>query len=157
MRTVGKTKRATSATRRAARPAARPASIDDYLAGLPDDKRRALARLRAQIRAAAPEAIESISYGMPTFKLDGRPLVYFAAAAAHCSLYGVGDTDAKGAPVAELKNYDTSGKGTLRFRADKPPPAALVRKLVKARIALLSTSRSGPYGARSAKGPLAAR
>jgi len=125
----------TTATRRpAAGRAARPKTIDEYLASAPDDKRRALARLRTQIRAAAPAATEGISYGLPTFRLDGRLLVSFAAAATHCSLYGVSGTDPRGVPLAELKKYDFSGKGTLRFRADKPLPAALVTKLVKARI-----------------------
>ena len=128
----------TGPTRRAgaARPA-RPESIDEYLAAVPVDKRRALAKLRTQIRAAAPEATEGISYGVPTFKLEGRLLVSFGAAAAHCSLYGVSGTDATGAQLAELESYDTSGKGTVRFAANNPLPQALVTKLVKARIARL--------------------
>jgi uncharacterized protein YdhG (YjbR/CyaY superfamily) len=127
-RTVKKT---AGAKRSAPRRVARPESIDEYLAGVPDAQRRALGRLRGQIRAAAPGATESISYGMPTFKLDGRPLVYFGAAAKHLSLYAVA-TD-----LPELKSYDTSGKGTIRFPVHKPLPAALVTKVVKARIAVL--------------------
>ena len=111
------------------------ASVDAYLAALPDDKRRTLSRLRAQIKAAVPEATEGISYGMPTYKLDGRPVVYFGSAATHLSLYAISDTDAQGEQIAELKQYDTSGKGTVRFAPDKPLPAALVRKLVKANVA----------------------
>jgi len=110
---------------------ARPASIDEYLAALPADQRGALGRLRRQIKAAAPTATESISYGVPTFKLDGNRLIYFAAWADHCSIYGV-PTDA-----AELKRYDVGEKGTIRFSATKPLPASLVTKLVKARIASL--------------------
>ena len=107
-------------------------NIDEYVAGLPDDKRAALEKLRKTIRAAAPRAEECISYGIPAFRLDGRMLVAFGAAAKHCAFY-------PGAyPLrvhkAELKDYDTS-KGTIRFQAAKPLPAALVRKMVRARIA----------------------
>ena len=107
-------------------------TIDEYLTGVSPDKRTALEKLRRDIKAAAPEAEECISYQIPAFRLDGRMLVFFGAAARHCSFY-------PGAiPVEalrdELRAYDTS-KGTIRFQADKPLPAALVRKLVKARIA----------------------
>ena len=130
-RRTTKTPKKTSGTKRpASRRMTRPESIDAYLAGVPEDQRRALGKLRAQIKAVAPAATETISYGLPTFKLDGRALVYFAAAANHCSLYGL-PTD-----FAELKSYDTS-KGTIRFPADKPLPASLVTKLLKARIARL--------------------
>jgi len=144
----------TGPTRRAgaARPA-RPESIDEYLAAVPVDKRRALAKLRTQIRAAAPEATEGISYGVPTFKLEGRLLVSFGAAAAHCSLYGVSGTDATGAQLAELESYDTSGKGTVRFAADKPLPQALVTKLVKARIARLKKASGTTSGVSDVAAP----
>jgi uncharacterized protein YdhG (YjbR/CyaY superfamily) len=108
---------------------AKPRTIDEYLAALSDDKRAALQRLRKIIRAAAPRAEECISYQLPSFRLDGRGLVWFGAAANHCAIYGV-----VGADKDELKDYDTSGKGTIRFQADNPIPATLVRKLVKARI-----------------------
>ena len=113
--------------------AAKPKTIDEYLAALSDDKRAALEKLRKTIRAAAPKAEECISYQLPAFRLEGRVLVCFGAAANHCTFYpGSGTTVA--AYKDELKNYDTS-KGTIRFQADKPLPVALVRKLVKARIA----------------------
>ena len=113
--------------------AGKPRTIDEYLAGVSDDKRAALQKLRRTIRAAAPKAEECISYGMPAFRLDGRPLVGFAAGANHCAFYPMsGSTVADHA--ADLAGYDTS-KGTIRFPANKPLPAALVRKLVKARIA----------------------
>jgi uncharacterized protein YdhG (YjbR/CyaY superfamily) len=122
----------TSGAKTSARPRIGKAkTVDEYLAALPDDQRRTLRKLRTQIRAVAPDAIESISYGMPTYKLDGKPLVYFSAAAHHCSLYAL-PTD-----LPELKKYDTSGKGTIRFPTDEPPPASLVTKLVKARRAAL--------------------
>jgi uncharacterized protein YdhG (YjbR/CyaY superfamily) len=109
-----------------------PATVDEYLAGVPDDKRAALEALRATIRAAAPKAEECISYRIPTFRLNGM-LVAFGATAKHCALYLL--SAATVADFAEaLDGYDTS-KGTIRFRPDRPLPAALVRKLVKARIA----------------------
>jgi uncharacterized protein YdhG (YjbR/CyaY superfamily) len=111
---------------------AKPQTIDEYLAPLSNEKRAALEKLRRAIKSAAPKAEEYISYQIPAFRLGGRLLVGFGAAASHCAFY-------PGAfPVEvhkdELKAYDTS-KGTIRFQADSPLPAALVRKLVKARIA----------------------
>jgi uncharacterized protein YdhG (YjbR/CyaY superfamily) len=106
-------------------------TIDAYLAKLDPDKRRALQALRKAIKTAAPRAEECISYQMPAFRLDGRMLVWFGAATNHCSFF-------PGAyPIAackrDLEAYKTS-KGTIRFSPDKPLPATLVRKLVKARI-----------------------
>ena len=109
---------------------ARPRTIDEYLAALSSDKRAALERLRRIIRAAAPGVEEGISYQLPAFRLDGKWLLWIGAAANHCAIYGV-----VGADRNELKDYDTSGKGTIRFKPDDPLPDALVRKLVKARIA----------------------
>ncbi len=107
-------------------------TIDEYLAAVSADKRAALEKLRRNIRAAAPRAEECISYQVPAFRLGGRMLVAFGAAAKHCAFYpGAFPVEAH---KDELKAYDTS-KGTIRFQADKPLPAALVRKLVKARIA----------------------
>jgi uncharacterized protein YdhG (YjbR/CyaY superfamily) len=107
-------------------------SIDGYLAALDPDKRRALQKLRRDILAAARGAEECISYGIPSFRLGGKILVHFGAAAKHCSFY-------PGAwPIracrSDLKRYSLS-KGTIRFPADEPLPATLVRKLVRARIA----------------------
>jgi uncharacterized protein YdhG (YjbR/CyaY superfamily) len=117
---------------KSARPkTAKPATIDDYLAELKPDQRAALEKLRQTIKQAAPQAEECISYGVPAFRQDGM-LVGFGASASHCSFFLMsGSTVAKHAD--ELAKYDTS-KGTIRFRADKPLPAALVRKLVKARL-----------------------
>ena len=114
-------------------------AVDHYMAALPPDQRAALERLRGQIAAAAPGAVETISYQMPTFKLDGRFLVSFAAFKNHCSLF-----PASGAVMEahgkELQPY-YSGKGTLRFTVDRPIPAALVKKIVKTRIAENEASR----------------
>jgi uncharacterized protein YdhG (YjbR/CyaY superfamily) len=106
---------------------------DEYLAAVSDDKRAALEKLRKAILAAAPNAEECISYQLAAFRHDGHLLVAFGATDNHCAFYLMNDSTVK-THKAELKNYDTS-KGTIRFQADKPLPVALVRKLVKARIA----------------------
>ncbi len=109
----------------------KPQTIDEYLAPLSNDKRAALEKLRRAIKAAAPRAEECISYQMPGFRLNGRLLVSFAAWATHCAFYP--GSHPLEVLRKELKTYDTS-KGTLRFPSDRPLPATLVRKLVKARI-----------------------
>jgi uncharacterized protein YdhG (YjbR/CyaY superfamily) len=111
-----------------------PESVDKYLATLPKDKRDALAKLRAAIKAAAPGATEGISYQVPVFKLDGKPLVGFGAATAHCTFFLMSTSDAMRARLAALKGYKLGG-GSIQFPADKPLSATLVRTLVKARIA----------------------
>ncbi len=110
----------------------KPATIDAYLAALSDEKRAALEKLRETILAAAPEAEECVSYGIPAFRLHGM-LVGFGATAKHCSFYLMSSSIVE-AHAEELRSYDSS-KGTIRFPADQPLPVALVRKLVKARIA----------------------
>jgi uncharacterized protein YdhG (YjbR/CyaY superfamily) len=107
-------------------------TIDEYLAPLEREKRAALQKLRKDIRAAGPRLQECISYGIPAFRLDGKMIVAFGAAAKHCAFYP-GAHPVK-AFEKELRGYGTS-KGTIRFSADSPLPTALVRKLVKARIA----------------------
>jgi uncharacterized protein YdhG (YjbR/CyaY superfamily) len=112
---------------------AKPKTFDEYLAALTKDKRDVLQKLRKTIRAAAPKAEEYIGYGLAAFRLDGMPLVALGATANHCAFYLMsGSTVA--AHEEDLEGYDTS-KGTIRFSPDKALPAALVRKLVKARIA----------------------
>jgi uncharacterized protein YdhG (YjbR/CyaY superfamily) len=107
--------------------------VDDFLAAVPTDKRTALLKLRKTIKAAAPKAVELINYGVPMFRLDGKNLVSYAAAANHNTFY-VQSPAVMRAFAAELKGYK-QGKGSIQFAADKPLPAALVTKLVKARIA----------------------
>jgi len=113
--------------------APKPKTFAQCLVGLDDQQRAALEKLRQAIRAAAPRAEECVSYGLPAFRLDGKPLVALGAWKEHCAFYPM-----SGAVVAafagDLKNYSTS-KGTIRFPAARPLPATLVRKIVKARIA----------------------
>lgn len=108
------------------------ATIDEYLASVSDDKRPALEKLRNTIRSIAPKAEECISYGIPAFRLNGM-LVGFGATSKHCALYLMSGTIVE-AFRDDLRGYDTS-KGTIRFQADNPLPVALVKKLVRARIA----------------------
>jgi uncharacterized protein YdhG (YjbR/CyaY superfamily) len=111
-------------------------TVAAYLARLPADQRAALRRLRTLIHAAAPGAEECISYGVPAVRFRGMMLVWFAAASRHCSFF-------PGAVVAdfakELAGFSTS-KGTVRFQPSHPLPAVLVRKLVRARIARITTA-----------------
>lgn len=107
-------------------------AVEQYLAAVPEPARTTLEKVRATIRAAAPKsATEGISYGIPMFKYEGV-LIGYAAFEDHCSLFL-----ATGSMVAqfaeELKGYSTS-KGTIRFPSNKPMPATLIKKLVKARV-----------------------
>lgn len=111
--------------------ARKPRAFDEYLAGLDSDKRAALDAIRRAIRAAAPGSIECVSYGLPAFRLNGRFFVALGATSRGCSFY-LGSTVRS--HRRELRGFETS-KGTLRFSADRPPPAALVKKVVRARIA----------------------
>lgn len=120
-------------------PAAR--TIDDYLEALPADQRAALEKIRATIRAAAPDSVESISYDVPAFKYKKRPLIYFGAAKNHCALYGSLSAVIE-AHKEELRPFATS-KGTIRFTVDKPIPGALVKKLVKAQMSEIEAAASG--------------
>ena len=105
------------------------ATVDAYIAAQSADAQPRLRELRASIRAAVPEAAEVISYGMPTYKLGGAS-VHFGAARQHCALYGA----ALDAHAEELRAFKTS-RGTVRFPLDRPIPAALVEKLVTAKLA----------------------
>ena len=111
---------------------AAPKNVDEYLARVPEPARSTLSRLRAVIQSVVPpEAVETISYRIPAFKYKGM-LVWYAAFADHCSLCpGAGVIDEF---KDELKGFRTS-KGTIQFTVDKPLPATLLKKIVKARIA----------------------
>jgi len=112
---------------------ATPISVEEYLENVPAEARAALETLRARIKAAAPGATETISYQMPAFKDQGRFLVSYAAFKDHCSLFPASEAVIE-ACGTQLEPY-RSGKGTIRFTVDKPLPAALVKKIVKARLA----------------------
>ncbi len=109
------------------------ADVEAYLAACPEPHRTTLIKVRKMIRAAAPkEATEGISYGMPAFRYKGG-LVGYAAFKEHCSFFPMSGRVVEEFAV-ELKPYKTS-KGTIQFPVDNPLPAALVRRMVKARIA----------------------
>ena len=117
----------------AAKGGANATAVDEYLAGVPEPARTTLNKLRALIRSCVPaEATEGLSYGMPAFKYKG-PLVAYAAFKNHCSLFPMSGSLVKEMHV-ELAGFETS-KGTIRFPVDKLMPAALVKKIVKARVA----------------------
>ena len=124
----------TQTTKRPAAKTTYAKTVDDYLAAAPKEWRAVLMKLRETIKAAAPKATESMSYGIAGFKhRSGKPLIYFGYWKDHFALYGTGSAFIE-AHVAELKAYDMS-KGTIRFPFDKPLPHRLVTKIVKARIA----------------------
>ncbi len=118
--------------------ARKPTTHQQYLDGLKAEQRAALEKVGRAIRAAAPDAEEGLSYGLPAFIWNGKPLAAFAAASAHCSYFPMSGSITT-ALAKDLKGYDTS-KGTIRFPATKPLPAALVKKLIKARLAELEES-----------------
>lgn len=107
-------------------------TVDDYIAGAPQDKQATLKKLRQTIKAAAPKATESVSYGIVGYKLKRKPVAYFGYWKAHYSLYGLGNRVTK-AHAQDLK--DLMSKGTIRLPADKPPPYRLISRMVKARVA----------------------
>jgi uncharacterized protein YdhG (YjbR/CyaY superfamily) len=107
--------------------------VDKYIDALPPDARATLEKLRQTIKAVVPEATEVISYGIPTFKHQGQPLVAYAAFRNHCSFFPA-STSVLAAHKEDLKGYETS-KGTIRFPIGESLPATLVKKLVKARVA----------------------
>lgn len=123
-----------SSTSRVADPAAR---LRAYFASLPAETRAGLEVIREAIRSAAPSAVEDFGYGMPAFRFDGQPLVWYAAWKRHYSLYPIG-ADILRAHAPLFDSYGTS-KGTIRFPSSDPPQPALVRLLVTSRIAELRT------------------
>jgi uncharacterized protein YdhG (YjbR/CyaY superfamily) len=121
---------ATQTKKRPAAKTTKPKSVEAYLAAAPEEHRPALIKLRQTIKAAAPKATESVSYGMAGYKQNGKYLMTFGYWKEHFAIYGGFDKF-----TTELNRYDQSGKGTVRFPADKPLPYGLVTKIVKARLA----------------------
>jgi uncharacterized protein YdhG (YjbR/CyaY superfamily) len=122
-------------------PTSSPATskVRAYIASRPPGARRYLEQIRAAILEAAPGAVEHFSYRIPGFRLDGKTLVWYAAFAHHCSLYPM-TASIRRKHAAELSGYETS-KGTIRFRLERPLSTALVKRLVKSRIAELRKAR----------------
>jgi uncharacterized protein YdhG (YjbR/CyaY superfamily) len=106
-------------------------SVDEYLASQPEAVQRVLKRVRSTIRKALPSAVEVISYQIPAYKLDGRPVIYFAGWRQHYSLYPANDR-VKAAFKDELAQYEVS-KGTVRFPLSKPVPATLIEGIAQFR------------------------
>ena len=111
--------------------------IDAYLATLPDDQREALQGLRAHVARVVPDAVETISYDMPTLKLGGRFLVSYAGWKAHCSIYPLTGT-ILAANEEALKGFGRT-KGSLHFTPGNPVPEALLEDLIRARVADLES------------------
>ena len=107
-------------------------SIDEYIETFPEDTQKILKQVRRTIKTAAPEAGEKISYGIPTFTLNGKYLIYFAGWKNHISIYPIPIGDE--AFNKEISQY-VAGKGTLKFPTDKPMPLKLISKIVKLKVA----------------------
>jgi uncharacterized protein YdhG (YjbR/CyaY superfamily) len=115
-----------------------PTTIDEYLAGVSEPARTTLNKVRATIRSVVPaQTVEGISYGMPVFKYKGS-LIWFAAFVDHCSIFPTAAAIA--AFKNELNDYATS-KGTIQFPVNKPLPPALLKKLVKFRVAQVESAK----------------
>jgi uncharacterized protein YdhG (YjbR/CyaY superfamily) len=131
-------KKVKSSNRIAAKGKGAPKNVDEYLVGVPEPARSVLNKMRSAIRSAVPpEATETISYGIPAFKYKGV-LVWFAAFSNHCSLFPTASVIEEF--KNELKGFSAS-KGTIHFPTDKPLPTALIKKLVKARLARIESKK----------------
>jgi uncharacterized protein YdhG (YjbR/CyaY superfamily) len=124
-------------------------SVDAYIAAFPPAVRRVLSRVRGTIRKTVPDAVETISYKIPAYKLNGKPLVYFAGWEGHFAMYPVGVRAVAAAFTDELAGYEM-GKGTIRFPLDEPVPVNLIERIVRFRAAEVK-AKTRP--ARARKGP----
>ena len=120
--------------------------VDGYLEGLPGPQRERLEEVRRVIQTAAPDATESISYIIPTYKYRGKPLVYFGAAKKHWGLYGA----AADAYPEVSERYETS-KGTIKFPWDEPVPVTIVEMVVRDRMTKIEAASGGRRGADAPK------
>jgi uncharacterized protein YdhG (YjbR/CyaY superfamily) len=109
-----------------------PNTIDEYIAGFPEDVQTILNQVRFTIRRVTPDAIESIGYGMPAYKLNGRPLVYFAGYKGHIGFYA---TPAGHSAFSEELSKYKQGKGSVQFPLDQPMPYELIAQIVAFRVA----------------------
>jgi uncharacterized protein YdhG (YjbR/CyaY superfamily) len=119
-----------------------PKSVDDYIATQPVSVRPKLEQVRAAIRRAVPEAVEGIGYGMPGYKLDGKPMLYFAGFREHYSLFAASGTFFA-ALQDELKGYELR-KGTIHFPLSKPVPVKLISRIAKLRAAGIAAAAKEP-------------
>jgi uncharacterized protein YdhG (YjbR/CyaY superfamily) len=115
-----------------------PATVGEYLENLAPEKRKGIGKLRSTLKALLPRAEECISYGVPAFRHPDGVVVYYAAMKSHLSFFPTSHPIE--ACARELKGYATS-RGTIRFPIDVPLPAALVKKLVKVRLAQMAEKR----------------
>ena len=113
--------------------------VDAYLAGLPEDQREVLAKLRADVARLAPDAVETISYGMPAFKLDGKFLVSYAGWQQHCSVYPIDDGLLE-RHAGAVGGYGRT-KGAIHFTKARPLPDAFVADLVRGRVIAIREGR----------------
>jgi uncharacterized protein YdhG (YjbR/CyaY superfamily) len=111
------------------------AQVQAYIAALPPDARKRVNQLRQAIRAAAPRATEAFSYGIPAFRYNGEPLLWYAGWRKHASIYPL-TAAMKSAHVGELEGYEVA-KGTLQFPLADPIPVGLIKRLVKTRLSEL--------------------
>ena len=109
---------------------AKPTSVEAYIAGFPEGIQNVLQQVRSAIKAAAPEAVEGIAYGMPAYKLNG-PLVYFAGYKSHVGFYA---TPTGHAAFAEALSKYKQGKGSVQFPLEEPMPLDLITTMVKFRV-----------------------
>ena len=115
-----------------------PKSVDEYIAAQPEEMRRKLEQVRAAIRRAVPEALEGIGYGIPGYKLHGKPMLYFAGFKEHYSLFAASGTFLA-ALEDELRGYDLR-KGTIHFPLTKAVPVKLISRIAKLRAAGLAAT-----------------
>ena len=108
-----------------------PSSIDEYIADFPEEIQSLLNQIRSTIKQAAPDAEESIGYGMPAYKLYGKPLVYFAGFKNHIGFYATPTGHAEFA--MELSKYK-QGRGSVQFPIDQPIPLKLITQIVEFRV-----------------------